>query len=387
VRILWITNDLPPDSGGIERFVAELVRRTDPQQALVLGPAGRDAAAWDAVQPFTVRRWRGPVLPVPAVRRWVIDAARHHRPDVVVLGAAWPLGALGTALRRALGIPIVALTHGLEAGLAQAGLRGLVRRSLRGLDAVTTISDWTERALAPALAGVTTARVAPGVDLERFAPDPRAGSELRTAWGIADTDPVIGCVSRLVRRKGQDRLVANWDRIRTRHPDAWLVIAGDGPLERRLRADRRVRGQTSRILVTGAVGWDRLPACYAAFDLFAMPCRTRLGGTDVEGLGIVYLEAQAAGVPVVAGRSGGAPEALVDGTTGTVVDGRDDDALVGAIDRWLADPSARARAGAAGRRWVEERWSWDAAADRFADVLEGAVSAGPGGDARSDVGP
>jgi phosphatidyl-myo-inositol dimannoside synthase len=375
VRTLWLTNDLPPDTGGIERFVAELVRRVEPEHALVLGPAHPDGARWDSEQPFAVRRAEGRVLPTPAVRRWVVEAALAHDPDVLVLGASWPLGELAASLRRTLGVPVVALTHGLEAGLAKAGFTRLVRRAVRDLDAATTISAWAEGALAPVTSGVAVHRVAPGVEVDRYVPDPHARRGQRVRWGIPEDAPVVGCVSRLVRRKGQDRLVDVWAGVRARHPDAWLVLVGDGPLERRLRRNRRVRDPDSGILLTGRAEWDELPAGYAALDLFAMPCRSRLGGTDVEGLGIVYLEAQSAGVPVVAGHSGGAPETLVDGITGTVVDGRDDRAIVDAIDRWLADPSARSRAGVAGRRRVVDRFSWDAVAARFAGVLERAVAA------------
>ncbi|MBS3940369.1 MAG: glycosyltransferase family 4 protein, partial [Actinobacteria bacterium] len=134
-------------------------------------------------------------------------------------------------------------------------------------------------------------------------------------------------------------------------------------------------GRDAGIVLAGRAAWADLPGCYAALDVFAMPCRTRLAGTDVEGLGIVYLEAQACGVPAVAGRSGGAPEAVRDGETGTVVDGRDDGAIVAAIEGWTADPAVREQAGRAGRRWVEQQWSWTAIADRFAGLLDDVVGA------------
>jgi phosphatidyl-myo-inositol dimannoside synthase len=129
------------------------------------------------------------------------------------------------------------------------------------------------------------------------------------------------------------------------------------------------------VVLPGRLPWEELPSAHAALDVFAMPCRTRLGGTDVEGLGIVYLEAQACGVPAVAGRSGGAPEAVRDGETGTVVDGEDPAAVAAALDRWLADPAGRREAGERGRRWVEQRWSWEAIAAAFEDLLAEVVGA------------
>lgn len=380
MRVLWLTNDLPPRAGGIEQFVGNLLQRVHPTTTLVLGPAAsgdaeaqREAVAHDADAPYRVRRLPGAALPTRAVRRAATAAAREHRAEVVVLGASWPLGELAPALTRDLDVPVVALAHGLEAGLTGVGGGPLVRRATRGLAALTTISDYTERRLAPHVAAARVVRVPPGVDVDRFHPGIDGGA-LRERWGVPVDAPVVGCVSRLVPRKGQDRLVAVWPRIRERHPDAWLVLVGEGPLAERLARDVDRLGRDAGVVLPGRVAWDELPAAHAAVDVFAMPCRTRWFGTDVEGLGIVYLEAQAVGRPAIAGTSGGAPEAVQDGRTGSVVDGRDDDALVAAVDRWLGDPDGRAMAGAAGRAWVEAAWSWEAIAARFRGLLDEVVS-------------
>ena len=371
-----MTNDLPPRAGGIQQFVGNLLERVHPTTTLVVGPAGDDeAAGHDARQPYRTVRLPGAVVPTPTVLRRVLAAGRAHRPDVVVLGSSWPLGELAGRLRDGLGAPVVALSHGLEAGLPGVGLGRLVGRATRDLAALTTISDWAEDRLRPHVRAQRIVRIPPGVDVDRFTPE-IDGAAMRAAWGVPADALVVGCVSRLVARKGQDRLVEVWPRIRARHPDAWLVLVGEGPLDARLR--RRAEalgGRDAGIVLAGRAAWADLPGCYAALDVFAMPCRTRLAGTDVEGLGIVYLEAQACGVPAVAGRSGGAPEAVRDGETGTVVDGRDDDAIVAAIERWTADPAARGQAGRAGRRWVEQQWSWTAIADRFAGLLDDVVGA------------
>lgn len=367
MRTLWVTNDLPPRAGGIEQFLGNLLERTWPEGALVIGPAHAEAAAHDADVPWSVRRLDGGVWPTPAVLRAVRQAAAEHRPDVVVLGASWPLGELNRALARDPGIPLVAISHGLEAGLAGIGLGRVVGRTTRHLAALTAISDFTEQRLARHT-HCPVHRVPPGVDVERFHPDVDGGG-LRDAWGVPADAPVVGCVSRLVRRKGQDLLLDAWPALHARHPEAWLVLVGTGPLEDELRGRA---AQLRNVVVVGAVAWDDLPAVHAAFDVFAMPCRTRLLGTDVEGLGIVYLEAQASGVPVVAGDSGGAPETVVEGVTGTVVDGRRAGELVGALDGLLADPARRAGWGAAGRAHAVEHWSWDAIAADFREVLAGA---------------
>jgi phosphatidyl-myo-inositol dimannoside synthase len=368
-RILWITNDLPPRTGGIQQFVANLLARIRPEGTVVVGPGQEDAAEHDAAQPYRTVRLPGAVLPTPAVRRRVLALARRHRPDVIVLGASWPLGELAPRLRRELGTPVLALSHGLEAGLVRVGLGRLVARATRGLAALTTISDFTAAQLGRHVRAGTVCRIPPGVDLDRFAPGVD-GSAMRAAWGVPADAPLVGCISRLVARKGQDVLLDAWPAVRARHPEAWLVLVGEGPDERRLRRRIAALGPASRVVLGGRAAWEELPACYAALDVFAMPCRTRWAGLDVEGLGIVYLEAQACGVPVVAGRSGGAPETVRDGITGTVVDGHDRRAVAAALHRWLASPADRASAGRAGRAWVEDRWGWEAIAGRFAALLD-----------------
>jgi phosphatidyl-myo-inositol dimannoside synthase len=376
VRVLWLTNDLPPRAGGIQQFVGNLLARVHPETTVVIGPGGEPGAdEHDATQPFRTVRAPGRVLPTRSVRRLTVATARAHRPDVLVLGASWPLGELAPILAGDLGVPVLALSHGLEAGLPGVGLGILVRRATRGLAALTTISDWTEQRLAPHVRADRTVRLPPGVDVDRFAAD-ADGAAMRRRWGVPPDAAVVGCISRLVPRKGQDALLEVWPRVRARHPDAWLVLVGEGPLGDRLARRAESLGPAAQVVLAGRAGWDELPACYAALDLFAMPCRTRLAGLDVEGLGIVYLEAAACRVPAIAGASGGAPEAVLDGQTGTVVDGRDHHALVAAIDRWLGDAEGRRRAGEAGRAWVEERWSWDVIADRFSALLDEVVRAG-----------
>jgi phosphatidyl-myo-inositol dimannoside synthase len=369
VRVLWLTNDLPPRAGGIEQFVDNLLQRVHPERSLVLGPAAAGAAAHDRRRPYrTVRLERSPVLPTPSVLRAVRDHAGSHRPDVIVLGATWPLGELAPYLRDDPGVPVVGLTHGLEAGLAGVGAGLLIRRATRGLAAVTTISAYTSERLRPHLRAGAEARLPPGVDTSAFHPGvPGAG--MRSRWGIPPAAPLVGCVSRLVKRKGQDALLDVWPDLRHRCPDAWLVLAGEGPQQAALQARVRSLGPGAQVVLAGRIDWADLAAAYSAMDVFAMPCRTRLFGTDVEGLGIVYLEAQACGVPAITGRSGGAPETVRDGETGIVVDGRDRRHLRTAIASLLTDPERRQAMGSAGRAWVEGRWSWEIIADRFAALL------------------
>jgi phosphatidyl-myo-inositol dimannoside synthase len=244
-----------------------------------------------------------------------------------------------------------------------------MQRIAAGLDVVTYISEYTRARLAPALAGRTRlAQLSPGVDVELFTPEADGGA-VRRRLGLGDA-PVVVCVSRLVARKGQDVLVAGWSRVLSRHPRARLLLVGGGPAEGSLRRAVAARRLTESVVFTGPVTGEELPAYYAAGDVFAMPCRTRRAGLDVEGLGMVFLEAAACGRPVVAGTSGGAPEAVREGITGHVVDPRSPDTVADVLSGLLDDPGRARTMGRAGRAWVEERWSWTSIAATLADLLD-----------------
>lgn len=365
-RTLWITNDFPPRAGGIEQFVHHLLGRMPAGSARVIASAWDGDAAHDATLPYAVTRLRRPLLPGPAVLAEARRAVREHQPDVVVFGAAWPLGELAGRL----GLPSLGFTHGHEAGLARVGLGPLIRRVARRVDALGVISGFTRRQLEPWIGAHTTVHdLPPGVDVARFHPDVD-GAPIRERFGIPPDVPLVVCVGRLVPRKGQDVLIEAWPEVLCRHPDAHLLVVGDGPLRQKLAARVAALGLGDRVILAGGVDWRELPACHAAADLFAMPCRTRFGGLDVEGLGIVYLEAQACGVPVLAGDSGGAPEALLPGRSGEVVDGTSAAAVAQAVGRLLGDRAALRQMGAAGRAFVEGRYAWDAIGARLREVLQ-----------------
>ena len=370
-RTLLITNDFPPRPGGIQQFVYNLAVRQPPGSIVVYTSRWKGWEAFDAEQPFpVVREETSVLLPTPAVARRAAEIARDYGCDAVWFGAAAPLGLLAHGLRRRAGIErVVALTHGHEVGWAALPVaRSMLRRIARGADVVTYLGEYTRVRLARAIGGLTTLeRLPPGVDTNQFRPTVD-GSAVRRRYGLRDR-PVIVCVSRLVRRKGQDTLIRALPRIRRRVRDAALLIVGGGPYRSTLEVIAREEGVADHVVITGSVPWAELPSHYAAGDVFAMPCRTRRGGLDVEGLGIVYLEASATGLPVVAGDSGGAPDAVLDGETGFVVPGRDRDALVDRLTQLLTDPALAKRLGAAGREWVETEWRWDTQAARLAALL------------------
>jgi phosphatidylinositol alpha-1,6-mannosyltransferase len=312
------------------------------------------------------------LLPTPSVARRAARLARAYRCDTVWFGAAAPLGLLAAGLRRRAGIArAVAQTHGHEVGWAALpGTRGLLRRIGRGVDVLTYLGEYQRVRIDRALRGSTVLRrLAPGVDTDAYHPDVDGG-QVRRKHGLAGR-PVVACVSRLVPRKGQDMLIRALPLIQRRVPGAALLVVGGGPYRSTLERLARDQGVAGDVVFTGSVAWPDLPAHYAAADVFAMPCRTRNAGLDVEGLGIVFLEASATGLPVVAGDSGGAPDAVREGETGYVVPGRDLAALAARVADLLADRELARRLGAAGRAWVEAEWRWETQAERMADLLAG----------------
>ena len=374
-KTLIVTNDFPPRPGGIQTFVHSMAVRMPGGRITVYASTWRDgaeAARFDAEQPFQVIRDRSTMLlPTPRVTRRAAEILRAEGCGSVWFGAAAPLGLMAPALRRAGAGRLLGMTHGHEAAWAQLpGSRQLLRRIGAGTDTLTYLGEYTRSRIAAAVGPQAAARmrqVPPGVDEKTFHPD-SGGPELRARLGLADR-PVVVCVSRLVPRKGQDTLIRALPGVLAAVPDAVLLIVGDGPYRADLERLAAETGVAGSVRFTGAVPWSELPAHYGAGDVYAMPCRTRRGGLDVEGLGIVYLEASATGLPVVAGDSGGAPDAVLEGETGYVVPGRDLRALTDRLVELLLDPALRARLGARGREWVEQNWRWDLLAQRLAALL------------------
>lgn len=374
MSVLLVTNDFPPTVGGIQSYlrdyVDEFVRRKGPQ-AITVFASTQDtaaAAAWDATQPYEIVRWpRAIMVPTPATARRMAELIRERGIETVWFGAAAPLALMGASAKRAGVKRVVATTHGHEVGWSMLpGARQALRTIGRNADTVTYISEYTLARIRPAFGSRPQYVALPsGVDTAYFRP---ASAETvratRATLGVGEA-PLIVCASRLVARKGQDQLIKALPDVRRQAPGARLVIVGDGAYRRSLE---RLARSTEGVRFTGAVERDALRDIVAAADVFAMPARTRGGGLDVEGLGIVYLEAQACEVPVVAGDSGGAPETVTP-ETGFVVDGRDARAIAARISSLLNDADLRRRMGEAGRRHVAEAYSWEVLGSRLAATL------------------
>jgi phosphatidylinositol alpha-1,6-mannosyltransferase len=364
-KTLLVTNDFPPTVGGIQRTLESLALEFPPDRVVVFCPAADGADAYDRTAGFEVLRQPERFLwPTPEVGRRLEAAVRATGAEVVLFGACFPLAMLGPRLARA-GIPYLAAAHGFEYWLSIVpGAHGAMRYATSKASRVPVMcSAFIARRVRTAVPRrVPVSVLYPGADVGRFRPDLET-ADLRAALGL-EGRPVVVCVSRLVDRKGQDVLIRGMHRIRRRVPDATLVIVGGGPAEGRLRTLAEGAPPGSVVFV-GKVPEEDLPRYYAMGDVFAMPCRSRLAGLEVEGWGNVFIEAAACARPVVVGDSGGARESLVDGETGSLVDGADVEAVADAVAALLADPERARAMGEAGRTRVLRDHTWDAIAQRL----------------------
>ncbi len=373
-RTLLVTNDFPPRPGGIQSYLQAFAGQLPPDELVVYASRWRSDShtRFDAAQPYeVVRHPTTLLLPTPDAYRRARDLVRAHDIETVWFGAAAPLALLGDPLRRAGADRVLACTHGHEVGWSMIPpARACLRRIGDTADVVTYVSKYTRGRFAAAFgADCALEHLPPGVDASVFRPDPGARAELRRRYGLGVDEPTILCLSRLVPRKGQDMLIRALPRIRAHVPGARLVIAGGGPYAETLHTLAATVGVTDQVLFTGSVASDELAAHHNLGDVFAMPCRTRGWGLDVEGLGIVFLEASASGVPVVAGDSGGAPETVWEGETGHVVPGRDVARIADTVAAVLADPDRARAMGARGRELVQQHFDWRHLGTRLQTLL------------------
>jgi phosphatidyl-myo-inositol dimannoside synthase len=372
-RTLVVTNDFPPRIGGVQQYVFNLVGELPPDRVTLMAPRWEGWREHDATLPYKVVRFSGKALvPIAETRRRVLALAREARAEVALLASGFPVSAFGPDLARA-GIPHLCVTHGVEYWVARSpGLARMMGRSMSQASRVTVISDYIRRKVRPVVPDhVPISLCPPGVNVGRFTPDV-SGEQARMRHGLSDRRVVV-CVSRLVPRKGQDVLIDCMASVRRREPDATLLLVGDGPYRRKLEV-MAGRAPTGSVVFAGAVADEQLPAYHAAADVFAMPCRSRWGGLEVEGFGIVFMEAAATGRAAVAGNSGGAAEAVQDGATGLVVNGRNRPQVARAVIELLSDPGRASEMAAAGRARAKAEYSWDQIAGKVAGWLAEAVA-------------
>jgi phosphatidylinositol alpha-1,6-mannosyltransferase len=363
-RVLLVTNDFGPRAGGIETFVIGLLERAKNFEIVLYtsfqeGHESYDQRWLDLHGVEVIRDKSKILLPSPRVIRNLRRLIRERGTEVIWFGAAAPLGLAARWLRIATVRRIIGLTHGHEVWWSKVPPFSLLMREIgKNIDYLGHLGDFTGAAIERVVSSHKLVRIAPGIDTKHFRPNPTTKNR-----------PTIISVGRLVHRKGQDRLVEALPLILKEIPDAELIFVGEGPHREEL--DRLIKKNRveENVRFLGRIAYEDLPNYIALGDIFAMPSRSRLFGLEVEGLGIVYLEASSCGLPVIAGSSGGAPDAVIDGETGYVVDGNNVEDIAARCIELLKDESLRKGMGVRGRKWVESEWSWEIWSDKFNELL------------------
>lgn len=370
VRHLLVTNDFPPKIGGIQSYLWELWRRLPPDDVVVYTTPYEGTEAFDAAQAFTVVRSQEPwLLPQPLLARKVQALIEQYDIELVILDPAVPVGLIGPHLS----VPYGVVLHGAEVTIPGRlpVTHTLLNRVLEHAVGVIAAGGYpaaeAERSLGRKL---PTTIVPPGVDPDRIVPlGTDEGRAVRQKLGLPTEGPLVTSASRLVPRKGMDTLIRSAATISERHPDVHIAISGGGRDLRRLQ--KLVDETGAPVTLLGRLDDADMPGLYACGDVFAMLCRTRWGGLEQEGFGIVFLEAASGGVPQVAGRSGGAHEAVAHDITGLVIDDPTDEVAVGsAIADLLDDPDRRSNMAAASRLRAEAEFSYDVLADRLEAAID-----------------
>jgi phosphatidyl-myo-inositol dimannoside synthase len=375
-NILVITNDFGPRTGGIETFVMGLLERIVDHKVVVFTSQQGNTSEYDQqwLKKFGVQviRDRSKILlPSLRVAKRAKEIAQMHNIEVLVFGAAAPLALMAPKLRKAGVKKIIALTHGHEVWWARIFPFNLAMKRIgNSVDHLTYLGEFTRQAISRSLSQKSIdsmVKIAPGIDTSHFSPQADA-TQRRTELGL-ESKKIIISVGRLVHRKGQDKLIEAFPTIVREIPNAHLLIVGEGPYRGHLEKLVEKLSLKANVTFVGRIFYDDLPSYLSASDVFVMPSRSRFFGLEVEGLGIVYLEASACAIPVVAGVSGGAPDAVQEGITGLCVDGTNVAQIAEAVIHICSDSKRATKMGLAGRNWVIEQWQWEFWSKQFNSLL------------------
>jgi len=373
-KILLVTNDLGPRAGGIESFVLSLVERV-PKGCLIIytstqkGSAPFDAQLLERFGAVVIRDRAKILLPTPRVNHRAVKILKQYQIKTVWFGAAAPLALMAKQLRTSGATNIVALSHGHEIWWAKIPiLKQLLRKIIKDVDHLGYLGQFTKGEIVKASNQIDKfVQIAPGIDTDHFMPK-SARADLIKKYRLEDRRVIVS-VGRLVHRKGQDKLIESLPKILQSFPGAVLLLVGEGPIKQMLKNTAKQLGVTNQVIFAGRVQHIDLPDYICLGEVFAMPVRSRFAGLEVEGLGIVYLEASACGLPVIVGNSGGATDAVIDGVTGLLVNGSDTDQIADAVCKLLTDQSRAKAMGLAGRGWVIENWQINTWSEKFNKLL------------------
>jgi phosphatidylinositol alpha-1,6-mannosyltransferase len=372
--ILLVTNDLGPRAGGIESFVLGLLERVEPNSVVILTSKQKNSDLFDQellknFGAIVIRDRSKILLPTPRVAVKAIKIMNQYQVTTIWFGAAAPLAFMAKRLRKAGAKNIVALTHGHEVWWAKLPVfRSAITKISRDVDTLTYLGDFTKNAMLPAISDASKlVKIAPGIDVDHFSPS-AIDSKLIEKYRLQNRRVIVS-VGRLVHRKGQDKLIEAMPMILKSYPDTVLLLVGQGPIKSMLEKLIRHHGLENNVIFTGRIQFADLPKYIQLGEIFAMPSRDRFFGLEVEGLGIVYLEASACGVPVIVGKSGGAPDAVIENKTGLTVDGTNPREIAEAVCKLLSDKELAKQMGDEGRNWVVENWRWEIWSDKFNKLL------------------
>ena len=373
-KTFLITNDLGPRAGGIESFVLGLLERTDANSVVIFTSSQAkskefDQQLFEKYGAIVIRDRSKILLPTPRITRRAVQIMGQYQAKTIWFGAAAPLAIMAKRLRKAGAKNIVALTHGHEVWWAKIPLfKGAMTKISKSVDSLTYLGEFTKDAILPTIKDQSKlVKIAPGIDIDHFAPD-AIDKDLIEKYKLQDRRVIVS-VGRLVHRKGQDKLIEAMPRILKSFPDAVLLLVGEGPIKSMLDKSIRHHGLEHNVIFTGRVQFVDLPKYIQLGEVFAMPSRDRFFGLEVEGLGIVYLEASACGVPVIVGKSGGAPDAVLENKTGLIVDGTKPAEIADAVCKLLGDKELAKQMGRTGRDWVVENWQWKIWSDKFNKLI------------------
>jgi phosphatidyl-myo-inositol dimannoside synthase len=373
-KILLITNDLGPRAGGIESFILGLLKRL-PHNSVIVYTSSQpksesfDKDLFDKYGVIVIRDRSKILLPTPRVTKRAVKLMREFDTKIIWFGAAAPLALMAAPLRKNGATRLIALTHGHEVWWAKLPIFGqLLGKISRDVDVLTYLGEYTKNAIKKVVSDQSKLiKMAPGIDVEHFQPSEES-DDLIHRLNISNR-PVIVSVGRLVHRKGQDKLIIAMAQVIKDFPTAVLLLVGEGPIKYMLQKLVQHHSLEKNVIFAGRVQLNELPRYIQLGQIFAMPARDRFFGLEVEGLGIVYLEASACGLPVIVGNSGGAPDAVISEKTGLIVDGTSPDRIANSIKSLLQHPEVAKRYGAAGREWVVNEWRWEIWSKRFNALL------------------
>ena len=366
---LLVTNDYPPKVGGIQSYLWEIYRRLPQEEVTVLCTPYENCEAFDVKQTHKIIRTKQRVLlPTPQLAKEIQSIIKKRNIDFVLFDPAVPVGMLGPKI----GTPYGVILHGAEVTIPGRipGLRQILRKVLRNSQLVVTAGQYsTEEAERAAKTSLPVVIVPPGVDDKRFRPlTPQQRVYARSKYNLNEADEVILTLSRLVPRKGMDVLIKACADLKASRPRLKLLIAGTGRDQRRL--ENIAKRKEAPVTFLGHIPDEDIPNLYGLADLFSMLCRVRWGGLEQEGFGIVFLEAAAAGIPQLAGKSGGAGEAVLEAMTGKVVSSpKDVDSVKEAICEILDDETKYQEMKKLSRQRAETEFSYDHLAAAFHDSL------------------